>query len=82
MLIHVKMPKIDGISTLISMTNTTSESLKARKTIVLAFRFSFAVDISCSVRLSMNKLYKGVGEVKLHATNIQNNGIHHIFTFR
>ena len=31
MLINVKMPTIVGILTLISMINTTSESLKARK---------------------------------------------------
>ena len=40
MLINVKMPTIVGILTFISMINTTSESLKARKEIIFQ-HFSF-----------------------------------------
>ena len=35
MLINVKMPTIVGILTFISMINTTNESLKARKSLLL-----------------------------------------------
>ena len=41
MLINVKMPTIVGILTFISMIKTTSESLKARKSIFLAFEFFY-----------------------------------------
>ena len=37
MLINVKMPTIVGILTFISMINTTSKSLKARKVLIFAF---------------------------------------------
>ena len=39
MLINVKMPTIIGIVSFISMLNTTSESLKARKTIFQPYSF-------------------------------------------
>ena len=40
MLINVKMPTIVGILTFISMINTTSERLKARKVYFLTFSMS------------------------------------------
>ena len=40
LLIHVKMPTIDGILTCMSMINTTSERLKARKFFICLY-FSF-----------------------------------------
>ena len=58
MLIKVKMPTIVGILTFISMINTTSERLKARNFFyLLVFKFLRAVEISCSVDLSMKKFY-------------------------
>ena len=38
-LANVKMPTIIGILTCISLTNTASESLKARKVFISAFKF-------------------------------------------
>ena len=52
MLINVKMPTLVGILTFISMTNTTSESLKAIKSLFSSILE--AVEISGSVELSMN----------------------------
>ena len=57
MLIIVKMTTIVDILTFISMINTTSEGLKARKTYFSALYFSlWAIEILCSVELSMNKV--------------------------
>ena len=57
MFINVKMPSIVGILTFISMINTTSEILKARKFCIFsAFLLLCAVEISCSVELSMKKV--------------------------
>ena len=53
MLINVKMPTIVGILTFISTINTTSKSLKARK--LQESLFLRAVEIPCSVELSMKK---------------------------
>ena len=52
MLINVKMPTIVGILTFISIINTTSKKLKAKHFIICGF----AVEISCSVELSMKKV--------------------------
>ena len=55
--IHVKMPTIVGILTFISMINTTSECWKASKVFIFQ-HFSFNEQLtSCSVELSMKKVY-------------------------
>ena len=47
-----------GILTFISIINTRSERLKARKVLIFQyFRFLWAVGISCSVELSMKTAY-------------------------
>ena len=47
MLINVKMPTIVGILTFISMINTTSESLKARKVFIFQrFKLKFRAQLS------------------------------------
>ena len=48
-LINIKMPLIVGILIFISMINTTSERLKARKVFIFTFSILLAVEISCSV---------------------------------
>ena len=54
LLINVKMPTTVGILTFVSMINTTSEKLKAKK---INRYFSFlAVEILCSVELSMKRV--------------------------
>ena len=59
LLIHVKMPTNVGILTIISWINTTYyESYKARNFTARyfsAFKFLLAVEISCSIELSMKK---------------------------
>ena len=56
MLINVKMPTVVGILTFISMINTTSESVKARKVFIFQ-HFSFYEQlVSCSVELSLKKV--------------------------
>ena len=56
-LTYVKMPTIVDILTFISMINTTSERLKTRNFFICQY-FSFfrAVEISCSVELSMKEV--------------------------
>ena len=56
MLINIEIPIIVGISTCISMINTTSESLTAKIYLFFSFIVFIAVEISCSVELSMNKV--------------------------
>ena len=51
MLINVKMPAIVGILTFISMINTTSESLKARKVIIFQ-HFNFCDRLKFNAQLS------------------------------
>ena len=51
MLINVKMPTIVGILTLISMINTTSDSLKARK-IFICKHFCFYQQLKFHAQLS------------------------------
>ena len=55
--INVKMPTIVGILTFISMINTPSDSLKPKVFIFQDFIILWAVEISCSVELSMKKFY-------------------------
>ena len=50
MLINVKMPTIVGILTFISKINTTSESLKARKSLFFSILVLLAVE--CHAHLS------------------------------
>ena len=57
LLINVKM-SIDGILTIISMVNTTSESLKARKVYIFSLLVLVVVEISCSVKMSRKKSFK------------------------
>ena len=55
LLINVKMPTIVGILTFTSRINTTSESCKARKILIVQhFKFLRAIEILCSVESSMN----------------------------
>ena len=54
LLINVKMPTIVGILTCISSINTSYESLKERN--IYCFQFLWAVEILCSVGLSMKKV--------------------------
>ena len=56
MLINARMPTIVGILTFVSMINTTSENLKVRSLYCSALKFSLAVEISCSIELSMKKV--------------------------
>ena len=58
MLINVKMPTIVGILTFISMIHTTCESLKGINNFCF-FKLLFlcAVEMSCSVELSMKKSF-------------------------
>ena len=63
MLINVKIPTLNiykhesvGILTFKSMTNTSLDSLKARSLHFSAFLFLWAVEILCSVELSMKKV--------------------------
>ena len=51
------MPTFVGILTFISIINTTSESLKARKVFILSFLALLVVEISCSVELNMKKSF-------------------------
>ena len=51
MLINVKMPTIVGISTFISVTNTTSERLKARNLLICQY-FSFDEKLKFRAQLS------------------------------
>ena len=52
------MPTVVGILTFIRMINTTSERLKARNIFYLTvFLLLSAVEVSCSVELSMKKCY-------------------------
>ena len=51
MFINVKMPTIVGISTFISMINTISESLKARKHVIFQC-FSFYEQLKFHAQLS------------------------------
>ena len=51
MFINVKMPTIVGILTSISLINTTSESLKARKVFIFQ-RFSFYAQLKLHAQLS------------------------------
>ena len=51
LLINGKMPTIVGILTLISMINTTSERLKARKLIICRY-FSFYEQLKFCIHLS------------------------------
>ena len=51
MLINVKMPTIVGILTFISMINTTSETLKARKVFIFQ-HISFYEPVKFHVQLS------------------------------
>ena len=50
-LINVKMPTIVGILTFISMVNTTSESLKARKVFIIQY-FNFDEQLKFCALLS------------------------------
>ena len=52
MLINVKMPTIVGILAFISMINTTSESLKARKVLFIFHHFSFYEQLKFHTELS------------------------------
>ena len=52
MLINVKMPTLVGILTFLSMINTTSK----KHLYFSKFKFSRAVEISCSVELSIEKV--------------------------
>ena len=54
LLMNVNMPTIVDILTFMSMVNTTSERLKARNFFICYFLL--AVEISCSVELSMKKV--------------------------
>ena len=57
LLINVKMSTTVGILTFISMTNTTSERLKAINFFICPYFSSlWTVEISCSVALSMKKV--------------------------
>ena len=47
---------IVGILKFISMTNTTSDSLKARKVSIFSILSLRDVEISCSIELSMRKV--------------------------
>ena len=51
MIINVKMPTIVGISTFISMINTTSEGLKARKSLCFS-ALSFCEQLKFHTELS------------------------------
>ena len=51
LLINVKMPTIVGILTFISMTNTTSDWLKARNFFICRY-FSFYVQLTCQAQMS------------------------------
>ena len=56
--INVKMPTLVGILTFISMINATSEILEARHFFICRyFTFLCAVEILCSVELSIKKFY-------------------------
>ena len=55
MLINDEMPKVVSILTFMSIINTTSESLKAKQSLV--FYFLWAVEISCSFELTARKIY-------------------------
>ena len=57
LLINVKMPTILGILTFISMINTTSQILLARNFFWIIYKYLilWAVEILCSVELSMKK---------------------------
>ena len=58
LLINVKMPRIVGILTFISRIKTTSESFQARHVSYFsAFWFLWAVQISLSAELSMEKFH-------------------------
>ena len=56
LLINVKLPTIVVILTFISMINTTSERPKARNFLICLY-FSFYEQFSCTVELSMKKVY-------------------------
>ena len=69
MLINVKIPTIDDILTFISMINTTSKRLKAKNVFLFML---WAVEISCSVELSMKKVITsepGLEVIKLFMLN-------------
>ena len=51
LLINVKMPIVVGILTFVSMTNTTPESLKARKVFIFQY-FSFYEQLKFHAQLS------------------------------
>ena len=55
MLINVKMSTIVGISTFISMTNTTFESLKTRKALIFSL-FGFCEQLKFYAQLSKKKV--------------------------
>ena len=57
LLINVKMPTFAGILTLISSINTIAESFKQEKIFFHHSNFSWAIEISCSVEISMRKFY-------------------------
>ena len=57
MLIYVKVPTSVGILTSMSMINTSSNRLKARPVFIFSILVLWAVEISCSVHLSMKSLY-------------------------
>ena len=59
------MPTIVGILTFISRINTEYESFKAWTFIFLAFYFLWAVEIPCSVELSMKNVLWPGGQVLL-----------------
>ena len=56
MLINVEMPTIVGISTYISRINTTSESLKARKVLILRL-YSFYERLKFHAQLSSARTF-------------------------
>ena len=58
MLINVKMPTIVGILTFMSMINTTSVwKFQSKKSLVFRIFVLWAVEISCSVEMSMKTVY-------------------------
>ena len=61
-LINVNMPTIVDILTLISMINTTSESLEARKAFIFQ-HFSFYEQLKVHAPLSMIKVFIASGHV-------------------
>ena len=56
MLVNVKMPTFVGILTFISKINTTSESLRAKKSLFFSILVFKRSQIPCSVELSMKKI--------------------------